>query len=199
MNFSFKNIFDKFSRKTKQEESEKTKIRRRIRNKKSLLSEHDMHESSSLVFGKVEGLPEFQNAKSVLLYWSLPDELPTHQFIEKWSLTKQILLPVVKGDEMLIKPFAGTSELHKSDMGIWEPATQKEYLKQIDIVLVPGVAFDKSKNRLGRGKGYYDRYFANKNIVKIGVCYDFQLLENIPIDSFDVKMDMVITPNFTIK
>lgn len=199
MALKFKNILDKLYRRKKDEATDKTKIRRRIRNKKNILSDMEKSESSKMVFQKVEELPEFINAKSVLLYWSLPDELPTHNFIEKWCKTKQILLPMVKEDKMLIKPFVSTQDLHKSDMGIWEPATQNEYLKHIDIVLVPGIAFDKSKNRLGRGKGYYDRYFTNKNVTKVGICYDFQLLENVPTESYDVKMDIIITPNFSVR
>lgn len=199
MALKFKNILDKLYRRKKDEATDKTTIRRRIRNKKNILSDMEKSESSKMVFQKVEELPEFINAKSVLLYWSLPDELPTHNFIEKWCKTKQILLPMVKEDKMLIKPFVSTQDLHKSDMGIWEPATQNEYIRHIDIVLVPGIAFDKSKNRLGRGKGYYDRYFTNKNITKVGICYDFQLLENVPTDSYDVKMDIIITPNFSVR
>lgn len=199
MNFFFKQLLNKLRRKKHIEESEKAKIRRRIRNKKNVLSDMDKAQGSSAVFEKIESLIEFKNAKSVLMYWSLPDELPTHNFIVKWSAKKQMLLPMVKGDKMLIKPFTTTDELRKSDMGIWEPEAQKEYLRQIDLVIVPGIAFDKQKNRLGRGKGYYDRYFNNKNITKIGVCYDFQLLEVIPTEPFDVKMDKIITPNYTIQ
>jgi len=199
MNFFFRQILNKLKRKKHIEESEKTKIRRRIRNKKNVLSDMEKTHSSITVFEKIEALPVFRNAKSVLLYWSLPDELPTHNFIEKWSTKKQMLLPMVKGDKMLIKPFTTADELRKSDMGIWEPEAQKEYMRQIDLVIVPGVAFDKNKNRLGRGKGYYDRYFNNKNITKIGVCYDFQLLEVIPTEPFDVRMDKIITPNYTIE
>jgi len=199
MNFFFRQILNKLKRKKHIEESEKTKIRRRIRNKKNVLSDMEKTHSSITVFEKIEALPVFRNAKSVLLYWSLPDELPTHNFIEKWSTKKQMLLPMVKGDKMLIKPFTTADELRKSDMGIWEPEAQKEYMRQIDLVIVPGVAFDKNKNRLGRGKGYYDRYFNNKNITKIGVCYDFQLLEVIQTEPFDVRMDKIITPNYTIE
>lgn len=198
MNFFLKQLLSKLKRKKQIEESEKTKIRRRIRNKKNILSDMDKSLSSSAVFEKIESLIEFKNAKSVLMYWSLPDELPTHNFIVKWSTKKQMLLPMVKGDKMLIKPFTSTEELRKSDMGIWEPEAQKEYLKQIDLVIVPGIAFDKNKNRLGRGKGYYDRYFNNKNITKIGVCYDFQLLEVIPTEPFDARMDKIITPSYSI-
>lgn len=199
MNLFFKQILNKLKRKKHVEESEKAKIRRRIRNKKNVLSDMEKSQSAATVFEKIELLSEFMNAKSVLMYWSLPDELPTHNFIVKWSAKKQMLLPMVKGDEMLIKPFISTDELRKSDMGIWEPEAQREYLRQIDLVIVPGIAFDKSKNRLGRGKGYYDRYFNNKSITKIGVCYDFQLLEVIPTEPFDVCMDKIITPNYTIQ
>lgn len=194
----FRKLLNKLKPKKHVEESEKVKIRRRIRNKKNILSDMDKSQSAISVFEKIESLPVFMNAKSVLLYWSLPDELPTHNFIVKWSAQKQILLPMVKGDKMLIKPFTTADELRRSDMGIWEPEAQKEYQRQIDVVIAPGIAFDKSKNRLGRGKGYYDRYFSNKNVVKIGVCYDFQLLETIPAEPFDAKMDMVITPNYSI-
>ena len=194
-----KNFLLKLTRKKRIEDSEKTKIRRRIRNKKNILSDMDKAQSATAVFDKIENLQEFIDAKSVLMYWSLPDELPTHSFIVKWSAKKQMLLPMVKGDKMLIKPFTTTDDLKKSDMGIWEPDAQKEYLKQIDVVIVPGVAFDKSKNRLGRGKGYYDKYFSGKKILRIGICYDFQLLEVIPTEPFDVKMDKVITPNYTLQ
>lgn len=193
-----KKILNKFKSKKKIEESEKSRIRRRIRNRKNILSDMEKAQSATMVFEKIESLPEFQAAKSVLLYWSLPDELPTHGFIEKWSSQKQMLLPMVKEDKMLIKPFTSTTELRKSDMGIWEPESQREYLKQIDLVIAPGIAFDKNRNRLGRGKGYYDRYFSKKDLIKIGICYDFQLLENIPTDPFDIRMDKVITPNYTI-
>ncbi|OIP83170.1 MAG: 5-formyltetrahydrofolate cyclo-ligase [Porphyromonadaceae bacterium CG2_30_38_12] len=187
-----------FKRKKHVEESEKTKIRRRIRNKKNVLSDMEKSDGSIAVFSKIELLPEFISARNILIYWSLPDELPTHSYILKWSKNKQILLPMVKGEQLLIKPFSSVNELRKSDMGIWEPEAQREYLKQIDLVIVPGVAFDRKRNRLGRGKGYYDRYFNNKKVTKIGVCYDFQLLENIPADSYDIKMDKVITPNYNI-
>ncbi len=198
MNVFFKKFLNKLKKRKQIEESEKTKIRRRIRNKKNILSDMEKAQSSIAVFDKIEALPAFINAKSVLMYWSLPDELPTHNFIVKWSNKKQMLLPMVKGDRMLVKPFTSMDDLRKSDMGIWEPDVQKEYLRHIDLVIVPGIAFDKHKNRLGRGKGYYDRYFNHKNIVKVGVCYDFQLLEVVPTEPFDVSMDKVITPNYTI-
>lgn len=178
--------------------SEKELIREKIRKKKQQLSDKEKEIEAANVFEKIEALPEFINAHNIMIYWSMPDELPTHNFIIRWSKKKTMLLPVVKGEDMLIKPFSTKEELKQGSLGIWEPDTQKEYLNSIDLVIVPGVAFDRNKSRLGRGKGYYDRYFINKRIVKIGVCFDFQLLESIPVDSFDIKMDKVITSSILI-
>jgi len=179
--------------------SEKELIRKRIKKKKQQLTDKEKEIEAANVFEKIEALPEFINAHNIIIYWSMPDELPTHNFIIRWSKKKTMLLPVVKGEDMLIKPFSTKEELKQGSLGIWEPDTQKEYLNSIDLVIVPGVAFDRNKSRLGRGKGYYDRYFINKRIVKIGVCFDFQLLKSIPIDSFDIKMDKVVTNSFLIE
>ena len=179
--------------------SEKELIRERIKKKKQQLTDNEKEIEAANVFEKIEALPEFINAHNIMIYWSMPDELPTHNFIIRWSKKKTMLLPVVKGEDMLIKPFSTKEELKQGSLGIWEPDTQKEYLNSIDLVIVPGVAFDRDKSRLGRGKGYYDRYFINKRIVKIGVCFDFQLLESIPIDSFDIKMDKVVTNSILIE
>ena len=179
--------------------SEKELIRERIKKKKQQLTDKEKEIEAANVFEKIEALPEFINAHNIMIYWSMPDELPTHNFIIRWSKKKTMLLPVVKGEDMLIKPFSTKEELKQGSLGIWEPDTQKEYLNSIDLVIVPGVAFDRDKSRLGRGKGYYDRYFINKRIVKIGVCFDFQLLKSIPIDSFDIKMDKVVTNSFLIE
>lgn len=179
--------------------SEKQKIRNYIRQRKEVVSETDKSLDAQRVFDKIELLPEFEEAQTILLYWSMPDELSTHNFIVKWSKRKQILLPVVKDDDMLIKSFSGKEDLKRSTYGIWEPDSQKEYMSKIDLVIAPGIAFDKNKSRLGRGKGYYDRFFINKRIVKIGVGFDFQLLESIPVNQFDIKMDKIITPSFSIE
>lgn len=178
---------------------DKHQIRKLIRYKKNQISEKDKQIQAAAVFEKIEKLEEFQNAKNILVYWSMPDELSTHNFVIKWSRKKQMLLPVVKDDEMLIKPFSSKDELKQGSLGIWEPDAQKEFLHSIDLVIVPGMAFDKNKSRLGRGKGYYDKYFVNKNIVKIGVGFDFQLLEKIPTATFDIKMDKIITKSTTIE
>jgi len=78
--------------------------------------------------------------------------------------------------------------------GILEPEGESfTELQDIDLIIVPGVAFDKNNNRLGRGKAYYDKLLNYVNCHKYGVCFDFQLVPNVPADQHDVKMDKVIT------
>ncbi len=182
-----------FKRKKKEVLSEKSLIRQNIWYKKQHISEKEKEIEAEEVFEKIESLPEFQTANTILMYWSLPDELPTHNFIIKWSKKKQMLLPVVKENEMLIKPFSTKNELTQGSLGTWEPSVQKEYINKIDLVIVPGIAFDKNKSRLGRGKGYYDKYFVNRHIKKIGIGFDFQLIEKVPTEAYDIKMDKIIT------
>lgn len=177
---------------------EKKSIRTKIKHLKSQISEPQKLVESVKVFDKIESQPEFITAKTILVYWSMPDELPTHNFIIKWSKEKKIYLPVVKGDNMYIKPFSSTKNLVKGNYGIWEPDSQKEFEEEIDLVIVPGVAFDRNKTRLGRGKGYYDRYFTNGNVIKWGVCFDVQLVDHIPAEDFDVRMDKVFSHSFIV-
>ena len=187
------------NKKEKNIDAEKDKLRTYIKQRKKNITETQKSIEAQEVFDKIEELVEFVNAKTILLYWSMPDELPTHNFIVKWCQKKQILLPVVKGDDMLIKPFSNKQELIKSDFGVWEPATQKEFINSVDMIIAPGLAFDRNKNRLGRGKGYYDRYFIKSNIIKIGIGFNFQLFNKVPTNHYDIKLDKIITSSVTIE
>ena len=90
-------------------------------------------------------------------------------------------------------------QLRRGQLGIWEPETNENYKGIVDLVIVPGIAFDLAGNRLGRGKGYYDRFFSELEIPKWGVAFDFQLLPIIPISENDIKMDKVFTPSKLIE
>lgn len=173
-------------------------IRAAIKKRKENLTDSYKEEQAEIVYAKIEHMPEFKRAKTIFIYWSTPDELPTHNFIKKWSRSKIILLPVVKGNEMSIKPFISENKLVRGSFKIMEPSSGEDYLQPIDLAIVPGIAFDRKKRRLGRGKGYYDRYFKNKNIRKWGIGFDLQLCDNIPVTSQDIKMDRIITPSETI-
>ena len=124
-----------------------------------------------------------------------PDEVRTHAFVEKWSKEKTIILPVVKGDELELRAYTGKAHLQTSTFHIEEPTGAPwDPTRKIDLAIIPGVAFDRKGNRLGRGKGYYDRLLSRTELYKIGVCFRFQLYEEgLPVDAFDTPMDEVWT------
>ena len=145
------------------------------------------------ILGTLESHPVFRSSNTILLYNSMKDEVYTHAFIEKWSKRKHILLPVVQGDEPAIRSYRNSNGLTTGDYGIKEPtgAVFHDYAR-IGLAVVPGVAFDTSGSRLGRGKGYYYKLLPELAAYKIGICFPFQLLDEIPTEEFDVRMDEVI-------
>ena len=150
---------------------------------------------SDIVMGGVERLAEFQRANVVLLYWSMADEVQTHAFVERWYGKKTLLLPCVVGDDLVLRQYTGPECMVAGEQfGIGEPTGAVwQDLEKVELIVVPGVAFDRQRNRMGRGRGFYDRLLkSTPNAVKVGVAYDFQLLDAIPTEPHDVKMDRVM-------
>ena len=106
----------------------------------------------------------------------------------------KIALPKCVDDTMLAVAYDENCALKRGQFGIIEPDSQKQ-ISAVDAVIVPLVAFDKNLNRLGRGKGFYDRYLKNNNAIKIGVAYSVQEIDCVVTNQFDVKLDFVVTEN----
>lgn len=148
---------------------------------------------SDRIMEKLEADSDFIRAQTVLLYFSLGDEVNTHDFIAKHGKDKCILLPVVTGDTLELRIYDG--DMKQGAFGIMEPTGQKfSTFGQIDVAVIPGMAFDQKGNRMGRGKGYYDKLLpALPHAIKIGICFPFQLVEEVPVEEYDVPMDKVIS------
>ena len=174
---------------------EKSELRKIIAQKKKDCSQEQIKEWSSSLLDKLEAHPAFVRAKTVLLYYSLPGEVQTHNFVERWKDKKQIILPVVIGPtELELRRYTGKQDLVKGAYGIEEPAGETfAAFQEIDLAIIPGVGFDSHGNRLGRGKGYYDRLLPKIKAPKIGICFKFQLVDTIPTDRFDYPMDEIVT------
>lgn len=158
-----------------------------------MLSEAEKAEAALQVFARIENSPAFMLADKILMYHSLPDELPTLEFLRKWSDRKRFYLPRVNGVNLDLLPYV-ESELRKGAYDIEEPTgSNLTDADEIDLMIIPAVAFDRRGNRLGRGKGFYDRLLASTRATKIGVGYEFQLLDEIPAEPHDVRMNMVVT------
>ncbi|HXK50847.1 MAG TPA: 5-formyltetrahydrofolate cyclo-ligase [Clostridiales bacterium] len=174
----------------------KKNIRKRIRELKKELSETERRARSLPVLRKLETLPEFLSANIIFIFWSMEDEIDTRDFIVKWSDRKKFILPSVNGVELLLKEFNSVNELVAGDIySIPEPdGIPFDKFDDIGLAIIPGIAFDRKNNRLGRGKGYYDRILhkLKGRTPLIGICYDFQMVDEVPVESHDIKMDGVI-------
>lgn len=170
----------------------KKRLREQIALEKKKYSQEEKRALSEPIWERIEQLTSFQESKTILLYYSLPDEVYTHQFIEKWSTSKQILLPVVQGDSLVLRKYQ-KNHLVSGVFNIQEPIGE-DFMQwdAIDLAIVPALAYDEKGNRLGRGGGYYDRILPQLKGLKVGVCFPFQVVDEIPTEYFDYSVDLVV-------
>ena len=166
-----------------------------MRELKRALSPEEKLRRSEVIMHRLELSQQFATAQVVLLYWSMADEVQTHNFVNKWYKDKVLLLPCVQGNDLVLRQYTGPECLVAGEQfGIGEP-TGPEWtdLDAVQLIVVPGVAFDPAGNRMGRGRGFYDRLLkSTPKSTKIGVAFDFQMLDEIPVEPHDVPMDHVI-------
>ena len=178
----------------------KNELRALMRERKQQFTQQQLGEQSAIVVSHMrEYLMLMDN---IVAYYSLPDEVCTHQLLDELvTAGKTVYLPKVVSDtEMVLCQYTGRDSLQKGAFDIMEPTgpvLPKDKYEDIRVVLVPGMAFDKEKHRLGRGKGYYDRFLNSfpkpRHAVFYGVCFDFQCVDAIPVDEYDVCMDGLIS------
>lgn len=172
-------------------ESEKEIIRKDMLKKRRLLD--NQINLSQDVIGKLNSLPEFQNAKTVSCYLSSDNEVYTHELIKKLIKSgKMVAAPKIIRNEMKMIEIGDFRELTMGVFDTLEPNGNEE-IQEFDIILIPGIAFDKNRNRIGYGKGYYDDFLKKSKALKIALSYDFQVIDNINSNFYDIKMDFVVT------
>jgi 5-formyltetrahydrofolate cyclo-ligase len=178
--------------------SEKELLRARIRRQRRQIDSIWRDLASATIISRLETLPLFQRAQVIQTYVALRHEVNTHDLIQSLLRNgKSVALPkVARGndlDQYFIKDF---SELQAGAFGIFEPRADSRRLAtaaQFDLVIVPGLAFDRSGQRLGAGKGYYDRFLAQVKAPKIALAFSFQVVEKIPVAAHDQPVDMIVT------
>ena len=135
-------------------------------------------------------------SRDILIYWALPDEVPTRLIISRLAQQHNIYLPVIVDKQIEFRRFEGESALQtESRFGIGEPICGELWQgdQNASVIVVPGVAFTRSGQRLGRGGGFYDRFFERfPNIHKIGIAFSCQIVDTLPIDDYDIAMDEVV-------
>jgi 5-formyltetrahydrofolate cyclo-ligase len=180
----------------------KQEIRSKILAKRNSLSEEQIKEKSLLIAEKLFSLPEFSNAKTIMPYSSFGSEVQTENIILKaLELGKKVVLPATdfKNHRMRLFQISSLQELSENSRGIKEPAENNEKevsSKELDIIVIPGIAFDERGHRIGFGKGFYDIFLKQVSAESeiVALAFEFQLLnENIPEEQHDVRVKKIVT------
>lgn len=181
---------------------EKNRLRRDLLEKRRNLPQSLRREKSALILKVLLSEKVFSDASSVALYFPVNGEADTREIFKKCiDLEKKVFFPKTLGSDLVFLRTRNIEELAPGAFAIPEPPADAERARgdELDLVLVPGVAFDFSGNRIGYGKGFYDRFL--KDIPRqrrFGLAYRFQVLENIPSHETDVKTGRIITEDGTI-
>lgn len=177
---------------------EKSIARKTATNFRNNLSEDECMMNSAMILKKLYGLDSFLRAYKVGMYASIGNEVITYPLINRAQiLDKGVAFPIVTNPsecEMVFKYILKVSDLKKGYMSIPEPLDSKTVMENPDVIIVPIVAFDDNLNRIGYGKGFYDRYLSlHPNTIKIGLAYECQKVESIDAEDNDIKCDFIIT------
>ncbi|MBT3260630.1 5-formyltetrahydrofolate cyclo-ligase [bacterium] len=174
---------------------DKKTIRQEMFAKWQILENKQVTNAGEAMCQKLAAEKDIMQASAIAVYMAFQKEINLKVFIEKMiGLGKKVFLP--KHDEkkqkyILTQVKCLKTGLAKGKYGIWEPVSLEVPKQQIDYWFVPGVAFDKEGHRLGRGVGYYDRLLKDFSGQKIGVAYKWQMMDKLPIEEWDVKMDKI--------
>lgn len=180
---------------------DKTEIRRRLRETLATLTDAQRHAKSLSACSLIAATPEFQAAKTVMIFLSTPLEVDTAPLaLRAWQQGKSIVVPKVSWDARRMVPVEINSltsdELHTTRHGLREPVAGNPVpLSFIDLVLVPGMGFTEGGHRIGRGMGFYDRFLAQGDFlgVSCGLCFEEQIVPYIPMLDHDVPLGMLAT------
>lgn len=180
---------------SRQRAHSKNQMRELLSQKRRIMTSEQVAESSALIIAQLQAHPLYQQASRILVYYPIHHEVDLRELMQ--TPDKQFYLPVAHRHSLEIRPYVAGAKLKRGKFGIPEPTTAA-YKGKLDLIIVPGVAFDHHCNRLGRGGGYYDRFLRSyRHTPKLGVGYDFQYVELVPTSWNDIKMDGVVTPNHT--
>ena len=147
------------------------------------------------IFKKLTHTVFFRKSKIIFCYVSKANEVDSLKIINNYAKKKTLVVPKVSGENLELFRLEHVDHLEKGSFGVMEPNHRiaKKHVGEIDLAIVPGVVFDKRGHRIGYGKGYFDRFLKNLKCPKIGLAYEFQIIDKIPEDPYDVPVDFIIT------
>lgn len=179
----------------------KKQLREKFLQMRNNISINQIKEASKIICSKIINHHQFKDAQNILVYIPFRKEVEIKELIEEaWRLGKGVLVPKTEKQhrQMSIYEITSWQDLELGNYGIYEPKVNDKMpfiIDNINLVIVPGVAFDAKGFRLGYGGGYYDRFFDRfkKQPFKIGVAFEMQMVEQLPVDEHDYPVDQIIT------
>ena len=176
----------------------KDKIRKEILAKRNILSDKDINKKSDLIIKNLASYIE--NVQNIMIFMDMKTEVKITKLLELYSKKNFFISKITnsKNREMKINKY-NKNELILHKFGYYESSSNDFYDEEIlDVVIVPALAFDSKKNRIGFGGGYYDTFLEkvrkkNNKVLFIGVCYDFQIIDSVPTEKHDVTLDFVVS------
>lgn len=183
---------------------EKKALRRTIRaTMRQQWTDAYRHQVSESVCREIESFPPFVRSQCIALYCAMPDEVDLTAILGRYSGEKHLLIPRVEGDDINFYLYQPDSLVSSEQYNILEPTVSTDEAvdpADIELILVPGLAFDPHGGRMGRGKGYYDRFFARcPHALRVAITSSMQLVERIPLEPWDVTMHYIISEGKTFE
>ena len=173
-------------------------IRFEMKKKRSSMPPSDVLAYSDAIFEKIKSLDFVFENTDFLVYKDFKNEVKTEKLIAHLiNLGKKVANPITIGFDM-IAAIPDGSETVRDAFGIEIPKSYK-IMDSPEVIFVPLLACDEKKNRLGFGKGYYDRYMSKRAALKIGICYDFQITRDIAANEWDIPLDIIVTEKRIIR
>ena len=179
----------------------KKSLKQSVLEKRNSLAQDEILEKSTLIKEKLFSLEQYKKSKIIMFYVSFNSEVNTHDMIREALKNKIIVVPKVQFNEIEPSVIIDFDNLIASKFGILEPIEiMKIAYKNIGLVLVPGIAFDKEGHRLGYGLGFYDKFLAKvPKAIKVGLAFDFQVVDRLPREEHDVPVDFIVTEKRVIE
>lgn len=170
----------------------KEELRSEMRKKLYSQSREEIKVKSQKIMAKLLNVKQFKKAKTVGTYIAKPYEVDTNFTLRHMLEEKEFSVPVMNGEIKFVE-LNSFDKLVRGNFDVFEPK-KREFIHYIPkVIILPGIAFDKKRNRLGHGKGFYDRFLKEKQTYKIAIAFDFQIVNNIPSQPHDVGVDIIVT------
>ena len=179
---------------------QKAALRKHLLEKRDAISDEFRNISSNKIYQNLKQVDSYINSHNIACYFSIGSEIDTYDImLDILKQGKNILLPKIVDNNLKFYVIPDLGKLEKGEFGIMVPKDSCKEMEKIDCILIPTIGISRSGDRLGYGKGYYDKFLSSIDAVKIALTYSKQIVKSVPTESHDIKIDLIITEDEIIK